>query len=93
MITYGINYSGTTITDETEREGMEQPQHYWVPSIAPSGMVFISSDRYPGMKGDLLVGSLSFQYLEQLKMDGDTVSRRIKLFEEIWSGTQCSSRT
>ena len=83
VITYGINYSGTTITDETEREGMEQPQHYWVPSIAPSGMVFVSSDLYQGMKGDLLVGSLSFQYLEQLKMEGNKVARRIKLFEEI----------
>ena len=83
VITYGINYSGTSITDETEREGMEQPQHYWVPSIAPSGMVFISSDKYPGMKGDLLVGSLSFQYLEQLKMDGNQVAQRIKLLEDI----------
>ena len=83
VITYGINYSGTTITEETERPGMEQPQHYWVPSIAPSGMVFISSDKYPGMKGDLLVGSLSFQYLERLVMDGDQVSERIKLMEDM----------
>lgn len=83
VITYGINYSGTTITDETERPGMEQPEHYWVPSIAPSGMVFISSDKYPGMKGDLLVGSLAFQYLEHLVMDGNKVSKRIKLMEDM----------
>ena len=47
IITYGINYSGTPITDITEKEGLEQPLYYWLPSIAPSGMAFSSSDIYP----------------------------------------------
>ena len=83
VITYGINYSGTPITDETAREGMEQPIHYWVPSIAPSGMAFITSDTYPEWKGHLLVGSLSFQYLELLELSGDRVANRIKLLPDI----------
>ena len=45
--------------------GMEQPIHYWVPSIAPSGMEFITSDKYKNWKGSILVGSLAFQYLER----------------------------
>lgn len=83
VITYGINYSGTPITDKTEMEGMEQPIHYWVPSIAPSGMKFVTSDVYPDWKGDLLVGSLSFQYLERLEMEGEKVTYREKLLEDI----------
>jgi len=83
VITYGINYSGTKITDNTEMEGMEQPIHYWVPSIAPSGMCFVTSEKYPGWKGSLMVGSLSFQYLERLVMDGTRVLRREKLLEDI----------
>lgn len=83
LITYGVNYSGTSITDKTEMEGMEQPIHYWVPSIAPSGMAFITSDKYKGMKGDVLVGSLKFQYLEHLIMDGTKVVDRVKLLPEI----------
>jgi len=83
VITYGVNYSGTDITDKTEMEGMEQPIHYWVPSIAPSGMAFITSDKYKGMEGDLLVGSLKFQYLEHLIMDGNKVVDRVKLLPEI----------
>jgi len=83
VITYGINYSGTPITDKTEMEGMEQPIHYWVPSIAPSGMTFVTSDVYPEWKGDLLVGSLSFQYLERLEMEGEKVTYREKLLEDI----------
>lgn len=83
VITYGINYSGTEITDKTEMDGMEQPIHYWVPSIAPSGMAFITTDTYKGMKGDLLVGSLKFQYLERLVMDGDKVIKREKLLSDI----------
>lgn len=82
VITYGINYSGTPITDETHMDGMEQPIHYWVPSIAPSGMAFVTSDKYKGWKGSLLVGSLSFQYLERLEISGNTVTKREKLMEK-----------
>lgn len=80
-VTYGINYSGTPITDKTSMPGMEQPIHYWVPSIAPSGAAFVTSDRYPDLKGDLLVGSLAFQYLEDLKLSGKKVTGRFKLLE------------
>ena len=83
VITYGINYSGTPITDMTQMEGMTQPIHYWVPSIAPSGMTFVTSDKYPDWKGNLLVGSLAFQYLERLELDGNTVTYREKLMEDI----------
>lgn len=83
VITYGINYSGTPITDKTEMEGMEQPVHYWVPSIAPSGMAFVTSDKYEGWKGSLLVGSLVFQYLERLTLDGSKVTKREKLLEDM----------
>ncbi len=83
VITYGINYSGTPITDKTEMEGMEQPIHYWLPSIAPSGMAFVTSDNYLGYKGNLLVGSLAFQYLERLVLDGNKVVKREKLMADI----------
>ena len=83
VITYGINYSGTPITDKTKMEGMEQPIHYWVPSIGPSGMAFVTSDKYPEWKGSLLVGSLAFQYLERLELDGTKVTSREKLMADI----------
>ena len=79
VITYGINYSGTKITHETARQGMEQPIYQWTPSIAPCGMTFVTSDKYPGWKGSLLVGSLSFQYLERLVLENNTVVAREKL--------------
>ncbi|MCL4149500.1 UNVERIFIED_CONTAM: hypothetical protein GTU68_004782 [Idotea baltica] len=80
-ISYGINYSGTSFTDNTSLPGMEQPLFYWVPSIAPSGFAMVSSDKYPDWKGNLLVGSLKFQYLERLVLDNDKVVKREKLFE------------
>lgn len=84
LVTYGINYSGTPITDKTEMEGMTQPIHYWLPSIAPSGMTFISSDTYgEDWKGSILVGSLKFQYLERLAMDGNKVTKREKLMPDV----------
>ncbi|MDG1729875.1 MAG: PQQ-dependent sugar dehydrogenase [Algibacter sp.] len=83
VISYGINYSGTSFTEITEKEGMEQPLFYWVPSIAPSGMAIVSSDKYPNWKGNLLVGSLKFSYLERLILENEKVVKREKLFEGI----------
>jgi len=82
VISYGINYNGTAFTDITKKEGMEQPEIFWVPSIAPSGMDFVTSNKYPGLKGDLLVGSLSFQYLHRCKV----VDGKITAQEEYFKG-------
>ena len=65
VITYGINYNGTPITDETEKEGMEQPKTYWDPSIAPSGLDFVTSDLYPQWKGKAILGSLKYNLLDR----------------------------
>lgn len=83
VITYGINYSGTEITDETEKEGMEQPMYYWVPSIAPCGMTFVTGDIYPKLKNNLLVSSLKFAYVELLTLENDKVVNRAKIAEDV----------
>jgi glucose/arabinose dehydrogenase len=64
-ISYGINYNGTVLTDKTAMPGMEQPLHYWNPSIAPSGMAFVTGNKYKYWQGDLMVGSLRFNYLNR----------------------------
>ena len=81
VITYGKDYSGTKIGDGTTKDGMEQPLHYWDPSIAPSGMAFITSDLYPGWKGGLLVGALAGSHIARLTVDGSKVTPSEKLFE------------
>jgi glucose/arabinose dehydrogenase len=84
VITYGENYGGGPIGEGvTRREGMEQPLHYWVPSIAPSGMAFLTSDRYgAAMKGNLFVGSLKFAYLDRIELAGAKVLREHKLIAQ-----------
>ena len=83
VITYGINYSGTSITDKREMPGMEQPLYYWVPSIAPSGIAFSTSGVYKDWEGDLFVGSLKFKYLERLVIKDKKVIKREKILDEI----------
>ena len=82
IVTYGENYSGTSITDERSRPNMEDPIFYWLPSIAPSGFAYVTSDKFPDLKGNLLVGSLKFQYLELLELDGKKITNRVKLLED-----------
>jgi|TARA_B110000240_G_scaffold198106_1_gene256469 glucose/arabinose dehydrogenase len=83
VISYGVNYSVTSFTDLTEKEGMQQPAWYWIPSIAPSGMTSVTSDIYPDWKGKLIVGSLKFAYVVVLKLDGNKVLSQEILFPRI----------
>lgn len=82
-ISYGINYNGTKFTDKTEMNNMEQPALYWVPSIAPSGMIYVSSDKYPSLKGKFLLGSMKFGHLVLLTINNDQVVKQEKVFEGI----------
>lgn len=70
VITYGENYGGGKIGEGlTAKAGMEQPLHHWTPSIAPSGMAFLTSDRYgKAWQGNLFVGSLKFAYLNRIEL-------------------------
>lgn len=83
VITWGVDYGGGRIGEGiTSRPGMEQPLHYWVPSIAPSGMAFLTSDRYGAdWKGNLFIGSLKFGYLDRIELQGDKVIREHRLLE------------
>ena len=83
IVTYGENYGGGKMGEGTQRAGMEQPLHYWVPSIAPSGMAFLTSDRYgAAWKGNLFVGSLKFGYLNRMVLDGRKVQAEHKLLAD-----------
>jgi len=83
VISYGINYDGTIFTGITKKEGMEQPLHYWAPSIAPCGMDFITSDKYPGWSDNLMVGSLRFEYLHRCELRDEFVVHEELLLKNI----------
>jgi glucose/arabinose dehydrogenase len=75
VIGYGVNYGGAPIHETTEREGMEQPVTYWVPSIATSGLMIYDGDAFPDWKGDIFVGGLGGQKLVRVSVDGGEVQR------------------
>ncbi len=79
-ISYGRHYSGGKIGRGTKAAGMEQPEHYWDPSIAPSGMMIYSGKLWPAWKGDIFVGSLKFNYISRL--DGGSVTEEEQLFRD-----------
>lgn len=87
LVTFGRNYVvGTRIGETGPKAGFEQPLHHWVPtSIAPSGMAFLSSDRYqaryPDWKGSLFIGALRGQALVRLTVDGRRVTAEQRLLE------------
>ncbi len=82
VITYGMNYNGTPMTDKTAAPGMEQPITYWVPSIAVSSIGFYTGTKFPNWKGSLFVGSLAAQELRRLEIDGTTVKQEV-LFKNV----------
>jgi glucose/arabinose dehydrogenase len=88
VITYGRNYgTGTKIGDGTERADVVAPLLHWVPtSIAPSGMAFMTSDRYAnfaGWKGSLFLGALRGQALIRITLDGNKVVAQERLLQTL----------
>ena len=82
VVTFGENYGGGKMGEGTARAGMEQPLHHWTPSIAPSGMAFLTSTRYgAAWQGSLFVGSLKFGTLHRLEVAGGKVQREEKLLQ------------
>lgn len=83
VISYGLNYEGTRVGVGAVKEGMEQPVYYWYPVIAPSGMTFYTGDRYPGWKGNILVGSMTPGALVRLEMADGKVVRETRYLHEL----------
>ena len=83
VITYGRDYSGAKIGEGTAKVGMQQPLHYWDPSIAPSGMTFYSGKLYPKWKGDLFVGALAGSKLVRLDIENGVVVGEETFLEEL----------
>lgn len=81
VISYGINYDGTVLTELRARDGMEQPVHYWVPSIATSGLAFYTGDRFPQWRGNVFVGGLAGMHLARVAFDGQRVVETEKLLD------------
>lgn len=80
VITYGMNYNGTPITGITEKEGMEQPKHYWTPSIAICGSDFYEGEKFPAWSNNLFVSGMASQELHRLVIeDGEVVANEIVL--------------
>ena len=81
VISYGKHYSGLKIGVGTKAPGMEQPVHYWDPSIAPSGLAFYKGNRFKNWKGNLFVGALKHQKLVRLILKNNRIIREENLLE------------
>jgi aldose sugar dehydrogenase len=73
-ITFGVNYNGTIVSEDTAREGLEQPITYWVPSIAPCGLAFIQSATQAD-EAEVLIGALAGTHLHWLKLKNNKAVR------------------
>jgi glucose/arabinose dehydrogenase len=82
-VTFGVDYSGAVISPYTEWEGMAQPEKYWSPSVAPSGLSVYEGELFPAWQGDLLLGSLVDHEVRRVDLSGDRVVGEEVLFEEL----------
>lgn len=82
LVTYGINYDGTPISDATHGEGLEQPIWFWDPSIAPSGMAFYQGEEFPEWQGDVFVGALAGSMVVRYEVEGDRIISEEELLTE-----------
>lgn len=73
VVTYGMNYDGTPIAETTEKEGVEKPLTYWVPSIATCGLDFYTGEKFPKWKNHLFVGALAQKEIRRVRLEGKKV--------------------
>ncbi len=84
VVGYGVNYgSGSAIHEGTMREGMESPVHFWVPSIATSGLMIYSGDQFPAWRGNIFAGGMAGEQIARLTMDGNMVVAEETLVQRI----------
>ena len=84
VIGFGVNYrSGLAIHEGTHRDGMEQPIHVWVPSIATSGMMIYTGDKFPRWHGNIFVSGLAGQQVARLIMEGEDIVQEETLLRGI----------
>jgi glucose/arabinose dehydrogenase len=81
VISYGVDYSGAKLGEGTAKPGLEQPVHYWDPSIAPSGMLFYTGDKFPAWRGSLFVGALASKLVSRLTLDGNKVTGEERMLQ------------
>lgn len=79
LVSYGVNYDGTTISDSPTRDGIQTPIHTWTPSIGTSGLAFITSDKFGTLKGSLVTGGLAEEYLSILTISNNQITGEAKL--------------
>ncbi len=85
IITYGKEYvTGIKIGQGTHKKGITQPAHYWIPSIAPSGLAIYQGDKFKKWHNNILIGSLKFKQLVRLKIKNKKVIDEERLFDDIF---------
>ncbi|MGR9116160.1 MAG: PQQ-dependent sugar dehydrogenase [Gammaproteobacteria bacterium] len=83
VVTYGREYWGPEIGEGVVKKGMESPVHFWVPSIAPSGLGFYEGGRIPNWQGSLFSGSLALTHLNRLVVSKGKVIKEERLLKSL----------
>ncbi len=84
LIVHGIDYTGLALGDgAVEKPGIEQPQYYWDPAIAPSGLAFYSGKLIPQWKGSVLISQLRGKQITRLTLKGDKVVAEEPLLDDM----------
>lgn len=83
VICHGIDYDDTPIGDGiTHKEGLEQPVHYYTPSIAPSGMDFYTGDSFKAWQGNLFIGAMAKTHLNRLVIEEGKVVHEERILQD-----------
>lgn len=88
-MSYGRDYDGTRVSDVPWQEDMIQPELFWVPSIAPSGLLFYTGDRFPQWRNHLFTGSMMTArmpgtgHIERIEFNDEGETKREWLLEDL----------
>ena len=89
LVSFGRDYDGSRVSKVPVKDGMLLPYVIWVPSIATTGLMFYTGEKFPQWKNNVFVGGLmrgriaGTGHIERIEFNADGEQKRESLLEEL----------
>jgi glucose/arabinose dehydrogenase len=84
LVSLGRHYSGNLVSDQPfHRDGMDDPIYFWNPNFNPDNMFFYTGDKFPRLKGSLIVAGANTRKIAQMVIRSDFIRQGDTMLDEL----------
>lgn len=84
LVSLGRHYSGSLVSEQPwHRDGMDDPLFFWNPAFNPENMFFYTGDKFPRLKGSLMIAGAGSKKIAQMAIKGDFIKQGDTMLREL----------